>query len=74
MKFIVHCFVISWDGKKIKTAKKITKCRKFKRDKYETKHDLMRRKGYLSARSARWISCLSEKERERERVIKSAKV
>ena len=26
----------------------------------------MRRKGYLSARSARWISCLSEKERERE--------
>ena len=27
----------------------------------------MRRKGYLSARSARWISCLSEKERERER-------
>ena len=27
----------------------------------------MRRKGYLSARSARWISCLSEKERDRER-------
>ena len=26
----------------------------------------MRRKGYLSARSARWISCPSEKERERE--------
>ena len=26
----------------------------------------MRRKGYLSARSARWISCLSEKERERD--------
>ena len=31
----------------------------------------MRRKGYLSARSARWISCLSEKERERERERKS---
>ena len=27
----------------------------------------MRRKGYLSACSARWIICLSEKERERER-------
>ena len=26
----------------------------------------MRRKGYLSAGSARWIRCLSEKERERE--------
>ena len=32
----------------------------------------MTRKGYLSARSARWISCLSEKERERERELQKA--